>query len=280
MGRTSTPSSASSASGSVAEGATSPIPAPAADGNRRFGSCDYKGVASTDELLEARHGPRVAPVAAGVAAFAVVLAVAALVATVRQGRDRAGRPGPFAGVTVTPPAPKPAFTLTDTAGRPFDFIRDTAGSVALLYFGYTHCPDICPVHMAQIAAVLRRQPELGERVKVVFVTVDPDRDDPTALRSWLDHFDRRFVGLTGTPDQLAAAQAAVGVPPAVKQGDGRDYGVGHAAQVFAYAPDGLGYTIYPFGTRQSDWAHDLPLLAAIPPRAPTGAGPTPEEANP
>lgn len=174
----------------------------------------------------------------------------------------------FSGVTLPAPRPKPDFVLTDTSGKPFQFRDATAGVVTLLYFGYTNCPDVCPVQLAQVAAVLRQRPELGDAVKVVFVSVDPERDSPVRIREWLDAFDRRFVGLTGTPAELEAAQRAAGVAPAVRSGAG----VNHAAQVIAYAPDGWAYTVYPFGTRQSQWAHDLPLLAAIQPRPPITGG--------
>ena len=78
-----------------------------------------------------------------------------------------------------------------------------------------------------------------------------------------DRFDTRFVGLTGTPEELKAAQEAAGVPPATITGDGEDYTVDHAGWVLAYSPDGLNHAIYPFGTRQTQWNNDLPILAAL-----------------
>jgi len=167
------------------------------------------------------------------------------------------------GAVLDEPLPKPDFVLTTTAGQPYDLRRETAGYVTLLFFGYTHCPDICPVHMANIAAVLHRlTPDVAGRVKVIMVTVDPERDTPERLRSWLDNFDRGFVGLTGSDSALAAAQRSLGLPPAVKEGSGPDYGMGHAAAVFAFTADDLAHVVYPSGVRQVDWAHDLPLLVA------------------
>lgn len=168
----------------------------------------------------------------------------------------------YHGVVLGTPLPKPAFTLTDTSGEPFDFQQETEGYLTLLFFGYTHCPDICPVHLANLAAVLDQlPPKVTDRVKVVFVTTDPERDTPAVLRAWLDHFDREFIGLTGTPDAVRAAQRAAGVAPAVKEGaGGEDYAVGHAAQVIAYTPDNLAHIVYPFGIRQAGWAADLPRL--------------------
>jgi protein SCO1 len=178
-----------------------------------------------------------------------------------RGGDDGGR---FAGVELPDPVDKPHFVLTDTEGEPYDFAAETEGQVALLYFGYTSCPDICPIHLAQVADVLSR-PGMPEDVTVVFVSVDPGRDTPAVIRDWLDKFDTDFVGLTGTEAELVAAQEAAHVPVADVQDDGAqaDYLVGHAGQVLAYAPDGRGYTAYPFGTRQTQWAHDLPVLDAI-----------------
>jgi len=166
----------------------------------------------------------------------------------------------FDGTVLEPPQPKPEFVLTDTSGRQFDFQKQTAGKLTLLYFGYTFCPDICPVQLAQLAAVMNRLPDVERNSVVVFVTVDPERDTSQVIRTFLDKFDSKFVGLTGTVDQVEAAQRAAGVPVAVKIGDGADYSMGHASQVIAYAPDGLAYTQYPYGTRQTQWVHDLPLV--------------------
>jgi protein SCO1/2 len=171
------------------------------------------------------------------------------------------------GLELLPPRPKPEFTLTDTEGKPFDFKRETDGFATLLFFGYTHCPDVCPVHVANIAAVLHNlPPTVSQKVKMVFVTTDPERDTPAVLRAWLDKFDRGFIGLTGTPDEILAAQAAAKIPAATKEtpdsgGKPGEYYIGHAAFVFAFTPDGMGRYLYPFGIRQNDWAHDIPLLA-------------------
>lgn len=183
-----------------------------------------------------------------------------------------GRAPAFRGVALQAPIAKPSFTLTDFNGEPFDFVARTRDQVTLLFFGYTHCPDVCPLHMANIAAVLRQMPaEDRARVATVFVTTDPERDTPERLRAWLANFDPSFVGLTGTEAELVAVQQLLNLQPAFRQYAGADsvnYFVGHAAQVFAFARDGYAYTIYPFGIRQEDWANDLPRLV----RDATGAG--------
>ncbi|MFZ5624740.1 MAG: SCO family protein [Gemmatimonadota bacterium] len=181
--------------------------------------------------------------------------------------DREVSPGGFVGAELTRPKPKPEFVLTDMQGRPFDFKRETDGHVTLLFFGYTHCPDVCPLHMANIAAVLEKLPTSVTRdVKVVFVTTDPARDTPERLREWLGGFSQAFIGLTGTQAQIDSAQIAAGMPPAVKETPDStvtDYTVGHSAVVLAYTKDGLLRVLYPFGTRQQDWARDIPKLVAF-----------------
>jgi protein SCO1/2 len=200
----------------------------------------------------------------------MVLAVASLVSLVAactgdEGESAAGSDSIFEGTELPEFTEKPEFTLTDTEGAPYDFSAETEGDVTYLYFGYTHCPDICPVHMSQLAAVLSA-PDAPANATVVMVTVDPERDTPEVLRDFLDEFDVHFVGLTGTQEELAAAQEAAGVTVAVKipdEDDPDDYTMGHAGQVISYAPNGLSYTQYPFGTRQSEFAHDLPILAGL-----------------
>jgi len=173
-----------------------------------------------------------------------------------------GKSDAFRGGIVTPPLPKPRFVLTDTSGARFDFWNRTQGSVTLLFFGYTNCPDQCPMHMANIGVALKKLPPgLANQFKLVFVTTDPARDTPAELRRWLDSFDKHFVGLTGNEAALEAAQKAAGVPAARKTGAaGGDYAVAHANFVVAYTKDNLAHVIYPGGVGKDDWTHDLPLL--------------------
>jgi protein SCO1 len=187
---------------------------------------------------------------------ALLLAIACVAPTGRAQGDT------YRGALVTPPLPKPQFVLTDTSGAPFDFWNRTRGSVTLLFFGYTNCPDQCPMHMATIGMALKTlPPAIADRVKLVFVTTDPARDTPLELRRWLDHFDKRFVGLTGSTAAVAAAQKAAGVPAASRYDSvNPNYAVAHANFVVAYTTDNTAHVIYPGGISQADWVHDLPLL--------------------
>jgi protein SCO1/2 len=161
---------------------------------------------------------------------------------------------------------KPQLTLTDTAGHPYDLRKQTQGKVTLLYFGYTHCPDECPTSMADVATALRKvAPEVARQVAVVFVTTDPWRDKASVLRAWLDKFSSSFVGLTGTPAQIAGAEVEVGMPvskrePAKKSDHVGRYAVAHFAAVMAYGRDNRLATLYPSGVTPSDIAADLPVL--------------------
>jgi len=189
--------------------------------------------------------------------FAFFLVLASL-ASAQSGT----RSGPYRGGLITPPLPKPAFALTDTSGAPFDFWTRTEGSVTLLFFGYTYCPDQCPMHMANIGMALKKLPAtIADQVKLVFVTTDPARDTPIVLRRWLDHFDKHFVGLTGSEAALASVQRAAGVPVAWRtEARSGAYSVAHANFIVAYTKDNLAHVIYPGGVGTDDWIHDLPLL--------------------
>ncbi|MEO6197303.1 MAG: SCO family protein [Dehalococcoidia bacterium] len=166
----------------------------------------------------------------------------------------------FGGRVLEERMVKPSFTLTDTSGEPFELRGETKGYVTLLYFGYTFCPDICPSHMADVAAVMDRNPDMKDHTKVVFVTVDPERDTPERLRSWLDLFNEDFVGLTGTPEEIQEAVQATFKDQAfeiVKTPTKSGYTVNHAAYVIPYSHDNVARVVWPFGTTQDICENDM-----------------------
>ncbi len=152
----------------------------------------------------------------------------------------------YPGATVLPPGKavlKPALTLTDTSGAPYDVARETAGKVTLVYFGYTHCPDVCPINMALTSEALARMPaQERQKVTVLFVTTDPARDTPAVMRAWLDRINPSFIGLTGTEAQIHQAETAVGMPlsyaETASSADG-GYTIVHAGYTLLYSQDGL-----------------------------------------
>ena len=156
--------------------------------------------------------------------------------------------------------PKPPIVLTDQDGHAFDLRRQTEGKLVALYFGYTHCPDACPGTMATLALAVRRLPaDLRSRIEVVFITTDPQRDTPAALKSWLANFDPTFVGLTqtgvdDTNDGLireAQIDAGLGAPATTETplpGE-QNYGVDHGSYVLLYTPgDNLAHLAFLYQT--------------------------------
>jgi protein SCO1/2 len=165
----------------------------------------------------------------------------------------------FHGATFVQPHPRPSFVLTDQTGKRYDFAARTKGKATFLFFGYTHCPDICPTTMADVAAALRAVPaDVRDAVQVVFVTTDPKRDNPMALAAWLANFDpdlkTKFVGLTGPQSEVDAAQRGAGVLLA------EDNGATHSAQLMLYGTDDVSRVFYLVGSTPDDMAHDLPLV--------------------
>ncbi len=176
------------------------------------------------------------------------------------------------GVQVTPVRAKPDFTLQSTDGKTFHFAHDTHDTATLLYFGYTNCPDACPDQLNKIASAYDKlTPAQKSKIRVVFVTTDPNRDTPERLRSWLDNFSKDFIGLRGGTDQVNRVQAEFGLPPAeIETMDDSTpgphemkYGVGHAAQVLAFTPDDSLRVEYPAGFTVADWSNDLPRLIEV-----------------
>ena len=200
----------------------------------------------------------------GVVLGAVVIAG---LAACSRGDARANIGGP--AVPLPAPFARPSFTLTATDGRPFDFAQRTHGKLTFLLFGYTHCPDVCPVHVANISAAMKSLTfEERARTTLVFITTDPMRDSLSVLRSWLATFDSSFVGLTGSVDDVARLAVSLQVAPAMFGAPNADksYEVGHGAQVIVWQPDDTARFIFPFGVRQKEWAEVMPRLIG---RAPT-----------
>jgi protein SCO1/2 len=114
------------------------------------------------------------------------------------------------GSVIEPPMAAPAISLSDTEGEPFS-LGDFRGRVVLMYFGYTNCPDECPLTTANLKLALELLGADVARTEVVLVTTDPLRDTPGVLRNYLDRFNPGFRGLTGTREQLESAWRNYGV---------------------------------------------------------------------
>ncbi len=173
--------------------------------------------------------------------------------------------GPRAGVDFPSPWPRPVFTLTDKDGAAVDFQELTRGHPTLVLFGFASCPDVCPGHMASIAGAARQLPEADRaRLRVVFITADPERDTPERLSTWLQGFDSGFVGLSGSVDQLAQAAGAMLVPAPMRYTDsvGRIVVV-HYERVLGITSDDSVRVLVPAGVGIEAWAGELRRLVRI-----------------
>ncbi|HVT63990.1 MAG TPA: SCO family protein [Mycobacteriales bacterium] len=167
------------------------------------------------------------------------------------------------GDVLSPPTTEPPVVLADTVGTSFHLARETRGKVVLVYFGYTHCPDVCPTLMADVAQALRESSAaVRADVEVVFISVDPVRDTRSVIRRWLDHFDPDFVGLRGSIGRVIAIQKAMGVPVSkVTPHSRHGYSVAHSAELLAFTPDREAHVVYTDGpTTIGDLRHDLAVL--------------------
>lgn len=170
----------------------------------------------------------------------------------------------FGGSLVDPPLAKPDVTLTTVDGKPFPFREATKGKLTLLFFGYTHCPDQCPVYLNTLA---RAREAIGtgpgSRPQALFLGVDRKRDTPEVLKTYLKAIDPTFIGLTGSEQAIAAANAAMHFPPIeIGPPDANgDYEVGHYGQAVAFTPDDKGHRLYGYDVRRAQFIADLPRLA-------------------
>ena len=149
--------------------------------------------------------------------------------------------------------------MTDQDGRAVTD-RTYAGKFRLMYFGYTFCPDVCPVDVQKIAQAMtlfsRADPDRAARVIPIFVTVDPERDTPRVLKAFVRAFSLTMVGLTGTPAQAAAMRRAFRIY-AAKSGTGRDYLVDHSAVTYLMDPDNHPITFLDHGATPQAIADEL-----------------------
>jgi protein SCO1/2 len=138
-----------------------------------------------------------------------------------------------------------AFSLVDHNGAVFDNAA-LQGHWSFLFFGYTHCPDVCPTTLAVLNSVAQQLQEEADSVRFIFVTVDPDRDTPEQLAGFIKYFNRDFIGVTGTPDNIARLTRELGIMH-MKVDSGDDatgYLVDHTASVLLFDPDGRYHAVF------------------------------------
>ncbi|MEV5487528.1 SCO family protein [Streptomyces bobili] len=168
-----------------------------------------------------------------------------------------------AATVLDQPFTKPDLVLTDTQGKSYDLRKETAGHPTLVYFGYTHCPDVCPLTMNNVAVAKKQLSKADQdALRVVFVTTDPDRDTPAALGAWLKGIDSQVVGLTGdfATIQQGARSLGIAIEPPHKDKNGKIVST-HGTQVVAFSPKtDAGYLLYGEEAKVDDYIKDLPKI--------------------
>lgn len=173
----------------------------------------------------------------------------------------ADKPLPFKAKPVADTPAAANFTLTDQSGQPRS-LTDFRGKVVSLFFGFTHCPDVCPTHLARQAEVMRQLGPLASEVVVLFVTLDPERDSPEALNQYMNAFDPRFIALTGTPEDTArvAKQYRIFWQKTPLPGSALIYTIDHTTNSFVIDQNGQMRLVVPHDMSAADVTHDLKLV--------------------
>lgn len=162
---------------------------------------------------------------------------------------------------MDPPLALPDFELTDASGQPFK-LSQVKGDIALIYFGYTHCPDACPLTMYDVKKTLAGLTQGKERVHVIFISVDPERDTPGVLSKYVANFGPEFIGLTDEMDKVQGVMKPFGViaeKDATADSAG-GYIVSHSTRLFLVDPQGQLLLSYHFGFKPEDLRSDLEYL--------------------
>lgn len=184
----------------------------------------------------------------------VVLGIALIVGLVLK------RPYSFHGTVITPPLPVPDFAL-ETANNETFRLSDARGKIALLFFGYTNCPDVCPITLATFKQVYERLGDDAEKVAFVMITADPERDTPDKVAAYAARFNPEFIGLSGHLTDLQKVWSSLGVSVEKQDsGSAAGYLVSHTASVYVLDGSGNLLMTFPYGTTAIDMASDLSEL--------------------
>ena len=206
---------------------------------------------------------RLSIVTCSLLALGVLLLVSGCTAapTAPTGQRIADPAGYTGGSSLPEPYSMPDITLTDTSGRPYNLSTTPSKPVTLLFFGYTHCPDVCIAVLSDVSLALQRlAPADRDQIQMVFVTTDPARDQEKQIRRYLDRFNPTFVGLTGPQSTIKRAASDVGVEiEGMRKLPSGGYEVGHSAQVIGFSRNS-GVVIWTPGTPLGALKHDFALL--------------------
>jgi protein SCO1/2 len=166
----------------------------------------------------------------------------------------------FKGSPIDPPLPIPDFSLTTAQGDTFQF-AEAQGDILLFYFGYTYCPDVCPLTMWEVSQAVQALGEDQDRVQVVFVSVDPARDTPEVLETYLANFGSNVIGLRDDMEKVEAVMKPFGAYGQAEkaEADG-SYLVSHSARLYLVKPEEGVLLTYPFGFKAAELQEDLAYL--------------------
>ena len=194
--------------------------------------------------------------------FAKLAASVALMAGITNFACNSSEPS-FRGTALDSPIPVADFTLTDQRNRPFR-LSDHRGEIILLFFGYAYCPDVCPYTLSTWKQVQNALQDTSDRLKFVFVTVDPARDTVEQLRKHLSVYSPNFYGLTDTPEKLQPVYDAFGVYREKVSISNRATGylMNHTSRIFLIEATGEWRLSYPFDAKAEDIVHDVRQLLA------------------
>lgn len=168
-------------------------------------------------------------------------------------------PHQFAGGVLPTPEPAPNFTLMSADG-PVS-LSDYEDQFVFLYFGYTFCPDVCPATLSDLAKVKESLGEDGEKMQVIMITVDPERDTPEKLAEYMDFFDTEFVGLSGSKEEIDAVGQPYGVYYEAHEGTAESgYLVDHSTRTYLIDDQGLVRLAYPYGVEAQAIQADMEYL--------------------
>jgi protein SCO1/2 len=189
------------------------------------------------------------------------LLVAAALACSLSGCDKLpGKQASFQNTDVTGLDYAKGFSLTDHTGKPRT-LADYKGKVVVVFFGYTQCPDVCPTTMAEMAGVMQKLGAQADQVQVLFITLDPERDTPQLLANYVPAFDKRFVGLYGTPEQTAKTAKDFKVfYSKVPGSEPGSYTIDHTAGSYVFDKDGRLRLFIRHGGGADPIVHDIRQL--------------------
>lgn len=159
-----------------------------------------------------------------------------------------------------PPRMAPDFSLASSLDTQFT-LSEQRGKIVVLGFGFSHCPNVCPMTLANLAQTYKNLGALADQVQVVYMTVDPERDTPARLREYLANFNAHFIGVTGSADELAALRQSYGIIAKKEvHKNGGTYEVHHSSYIYLIDRDGLLRALVPFGKSADDITHDIKIL--------------------